>query len=444
VDALTGLSTGSEFEKLLAEILAGLGDGPQAGLCIAYVTLDRFRHLNRWLGFPAGDQALQEIAGRLLDRRLARGPGERPMAARAGGDEFVLALRLDERESVEGCIREMLERLRGPMEIGSQQVYLTASIGFLAAGRHDADAHALIQSAAAAAAKARASGGNASHHAKCCETPNADERYELIHDLRQAVRNSELLLRFQPQVDRACKLDGFEVLLAWQHPKLGPVDAELFIRLAEESGVINELGEWVLRQTCLQLARWRSQGLECPKVAVNVSPIQFASSEFVEIVRGILEESGVGGSSLQFEITENAVLRDMEESVERMATLRELGITFAIDDFGMGYSPLTYLHRLPVDTVKVARTFTGAITHSGGSLPLVHTITVLAHQRGLKVVAEGVETSVEMNMVRAARCDRMQGFLFGLPLPAEEVAPLLQNDDALGPKGGQPLEEQLF
>jgi len=239
-------------------------------------------------------------------------------------------------------------------------------------------------------------------------------------------------------------LDGFEVLLAWKHPRLGVVEADVFIRLAEESGLIAELGEWVLRQTCMQIALWKQTGFHCPKVAVNVSPMQFASPEFVGQVLSILDETGVAGDSLEFEITENAVLRDIEESAERMRTLCLHGISFAIDDFGVGYSPLTYLHRLPISTVKVDRSFTGEIARNGGSLPLVHTITVLAHQRGLKVVAEGVETAIEMKMVRAARCDRMQGFLFGCPLSAQDIEPLFSHKGPLGPQGGPPLEEQLY
>jgi EAL domain-containing protein (putative c-di-GMP-specific phosphodiesterase class I) len=301
-----------------------------------------------------------------------------------------------------------------------------------------------MRATADAAARARSFGGDAAHEAKPVQEADTDLRYELIHDLRLAVRRSELLLRFQPQVDRACNLDGFEVLVAWNHPKRGLIEAETFIGLAEDSGLISELGEWVLRQTCLQMALWRRAGFDCPKVAVNVSPIQFSSPDFVARVVAILAETGVPGRALEFEITERAVLRDIEESAGRMRALREHGITFAIDDFGVGYSPLTYLHRLPIDTVKVDRSFTGEIARNGGSLPLVHTIAVLAHQRGLKVVAEGVETEAELQMVRAARCDRMQGYLFGCPQPAIDVESLLTNRSSLGPRSESPLEERLY
>jgi diguanylate cyclase (GGDEF)-like protein len=442
-DALTGLVTGAEFERLLESLLSDRARSAPA-LCVCYVRLDRFHHLNRWLGFAAGDTALQVCAARILARQPIIGESNIHLAARMGGDEFAFVTSVSSPESAAEQIVGILEDLRRPIEIDLQSAYLTASAGFRLVEHSLVDARGVLHSAAVAAARARQNGGNTLVQAPDCDAPDLDARYELIQDLRQAVRRSELVLRFQPQVDRHCRLDGFEVLAGWNHPQLGAVDADAFIRLAEESGLIMELGEWVLRHTCLQLARWRVAGFICPKVAVNVSPLQFASPEFVGRVLSILEETGVPGACLEFEITENAVLRDIEESAERMRKLRAHGISFAIDDFGVGYSPLTYLHRLPVDTVKVDRSFTGEIAKNGGSLPLVHTITVLAHQRGMKVVAEGVETQGELDMVRAARCDRMQGFLFGCPLPAEGVEPLFSNTESLGPHGDRPFEERLF
>ncbi len=443
-DPLTGLLSGAEFERLLEQALSDGAFLAVAPLCVAYISLDRFRHINRWLGFAAGDEVLQVCAGRILGHRPARTAGNVILAARMGGDEFACVTSAASPEIAAKQVAGMLEDLRRPIELGARLAYLTASAGFRLVGETMQHARSVLHSAAAGAARARRQGGNALVEAPTGAPLNLDERYELIQDLRQAVRRSELVLRFQPQVDRRCRLDGFEVLAGWRHPERGVVEAEVFIRLAEESGLIQELGEWVLRHTCLQIARWRQSGFDCPRVAVNVSPIQFACPEFAGLVLSILKESGVAGSSLEFEITENAVLRDIDESAARMRALREHGISFAIDDFGVGYSPLTYLHRLPVDTVKVDRSFTGEIAKNGGSLPLVHTITVLAHQRGMKVVAEGVETQSELEMVRAARCDRMQGFLFGCPLPAEEVEPLFGSTESLGPLSDRPFEERLF
>jgi diguanylate cyclase (GGDEF)-like protein len=413
-------------------------------LYVAYIRLDRFHHVNRWLGYSAGDRVLRECAARLAAVGAATEGKEVPVAGRMGGDEFAYMARLGPEESPWERSQSILQELRRPFHAGAQSVQITASVGFMAALDGDADAREVLRAGSDAAAKSRRCGGNSVHEAVPLLAEEVDIRYELIHDLREAVRRSELLLRFQPQVDRACNLDGFEVLVAWRHPRLGLIEADTFIGLAEDSGIIAELGEWVLRQTCLQMAVWQQSGFDCPKVAVNVSPIQFSSHDFVDRVLAILQETGVPGHALEFEITERAVLQDIEVSAGRMRALREHGITFAIDDFGVGYSPLTYLHRLPVDTVKVDRSFTVEIARNGGSLPLVHTIAVLAHQRGLKVVAEGVETEAELKMVRAARCDRMQGYLFGCPQPAIEVEPLLTNRSSLGPRPESPLEERLY
>lgn len=443
-DPLTGLVTGSVFERMAQERLAAESVAYAGRLYVAYIRLDRFHHVNRWLGFSAGDRVLRECAARLTSVWAGSAEQDAPVVGRIGGDEFACMALLSPEESPLERSMGIVQELRRPYHAGPRSIQITASVGFLMAGGATADAREILRAAADAAARSRSFGGNTAHEAALVPAAEAEQRYELIHDLRQAVRRSELLLRFQPQVDRACNLDGFEVLVAWEHPRLGLIEADTFIGLAEDSGLISELGEWVLRQTCLQLALWRRAGFDCPKVAVNVSPIQFSSPDLVARVLAILDETGVPGHALEFEITERAVLRDIEVSAGRMRALREHGITFAIDDFGVGYSPLTYLHRLPVDTVKVDRSFTGEIARNGGSLPLVHTIAVLAHQRGLKVVAEGVETETELRLVRAARCDRMQGYLFGCPQPAAEAEALLTNRRSLGPRTEPPLDERPY
>lgn len=443
-DPLTGLATGALFERLLGEQLNVESVAYTGRLCVSYIRLDRFHHINRWLGFSAGDRVLRECAARLTVIGSGSAEPDRCFVGRMGGDEFACVARLAPAVRPEDHCQKIVQELRRPFHAGLRSIQVTASVGFLVAGHEGAGAREVLRAAADAAARARSFGGNTAQEAVPPIAPEADHRYELIHDLREAVRRSELMLRFQPQVDRTCNLDGFEVLVAWKHPDLGLIEADTFIGLAEDSGLIAELGEWVLRHTCIQMAHWRSNGIDCPKVAVNVSPIQFSSPEFVPRVLAILHETGIPGHALEFEITERAVLRDIEESAARMRALRKHGITFAIDDFGVGYSPLTYLHRLPVDTVKVDRSFTGEIARNGGSLPLVHTIAVLAHQRGLKVVAEGVETEAELQMVRAARCDRMQGYLFGCPQPAIDLVPLLTNRVSLGPRVEPPPEDPFF
>lgn len=319
-----------------------------------------------------------------------------------------------------------MEQFRRPLSIAGREIFLMASAGLAVTEAGSGDARVLIRQTSAAMRRAKRRGGNTVETLRWEEALAPERRYELETALRTAPEKNQFSLRFQPQVDRQCHLDGLEVLLAWDHPEFGPVSPEVFIRLAEEIGAIVEIGEWVLRRTCEQVVAWRRAGLNPPRVAVNVSPLQFSTPDFVARVESVLREAGLTGDALEFEITEGTLLRDLAESAARMRSLRSLGISIAVDDFGVGYTPLTYLQELPLDAVKVDRAFTGQITKPAGSLPLVHTITVLAHHRGLKVVAEGVETPGEMELVQATRCDRMQGYLFGTPVPASEIEDLLR------------------
>ncbi len=443
IDLLTGLLRGAALEASLLRALLQNRRGGQSPVLV-YFGIDRFRHLNELLGFEAGDTALKEVAWRLRTWAAGEQQFRRIHLARMGGDEFAILCE-GSNEPVPPAAERLLQQLRVPFNICDREIFLTMSAGVAVAPAELTEALGLLRRASGAMTKAKNRGGNVVEVAAIDESINPEYRYELESALRTAIERGEFSLRFQPQVDRHCHLDGLEVLLAWNNPQLGAVEPELFIKLAEEIGAISPIGDWVLEQTCLQIATWRKEGLKPPRVAVNVSAIQFAAPEFVDQVRAVLEKTGVPGEALEFEITERTVLRDVAESAERMRELRTMGISIAIDDFGVGYSPLTYLQHLPLDAVKVDRAFTGEITKPAGSLPLVHTITVLAHQRGLKVVAEGVETQGELEMVRAARCDRMQGYLFGTPVSAVEFEVFLRNPVPLGQEfGWQPQASGHF
>jgi diguanylate cyclase (GGDEF)-like protein len=429
-DELTGLARGAELEARVARALGNRPGGRMVVLAVA--GLDRFRHLNELLGYSAGDAVLVAWSA-ALERWLAEAaPLPGGQLARLGGDEF--GILWPDCPSVTAGLaagEALMAETRNPLTIAGREIYLTASAGLAVTEAGAGDALALIRQTAAAMRRAKRRGGNTLETLRWEEALAPEQRYELETALRQALARHEFSLRFQPQVDRLCRLDGLESLLSWQHPAFGPVSPEVFIKLAEEIGAIVEIGDWVLRHTCLQIAEWRDRGLNPPRVAVNVSPLQFSTPDYLPRVERILEETGVGGEALEFEITEGTLLRDLKESATRMQALRRLGISIAVDDFGVGYSPLTYLQELPLDAVKVDRAFTGQITKPAGSLPLVHTITILAHHRGLKVVAEGVETHEEMELLQAARCDRMQGYLFGTPMCAGEIETLLRDPNLL-------------
>ena len=253
----------------------------------------------------------------------------------------------------------------------------------------------------------------------------AIEQFELENDLRRAVERGELELSYQPLMTIDGDLDGLEALLAWNHPKLGRIAPLNFIPIAEESGLIVPIGSWVIAEACLTGARWRTAGLKNVRISVNVSALQFARSDFVDSIATTLESTGFPAGCLELELTETFVLRDIEESARRMRRIRDLGAGIAIDDFGTGYSSLTYLRRLPVNSLKIDRSFLRDLVAPGGSPAVVQGIVLLAHSMGLAVVAEGVETVEELDLLRAAGCDKVQGHLYGEPLRESEARVLL-------------------
>ncbi|MBI5085415.1 MAG: bifunctional diguanylate cyclase/phosphodiesterase [Acidobacteria bacterium] len=417
VDALTGLMRGGAFEALLDKsITASRGNQ----FAVIVIGLDRFQNVNDLLGYGAGDCALRAIAHVLAGFAL-----NGAAVSRLGGDEFALHFPGCDEHAALLHTAAITASFEQPVQVMNRDIFLSASIGLAIFPRDGACGASLTRRAAAAMHRAKSRGGSAVEHAGLDPAFRPEERYRLENALRLALAKEQFSLRYQPQVDREGVLQGLEALLVWDHPDLGRIEPDSFIRLAEETGDILPIGEWVIDAACRQIVAWRAAGLQPPRIALNVSPVQFASAGFVERVIGILDSTGTDGGCIELEITEGSLLRDMEESALHMAQLRAQGIRIAIDDFGVGCSPLTYLHRLPLDVVKIDRTFVSQITVPAGSLPVVHTITVLAHHRGLQVVAEGVETIDELELVRAARCDLVQGFLFGAPLTNAEVARLL-------------------
>ncbi len=437
-DFLTGLPRGGVFESRLQQAI----DDPSSRVETAAVFvlgLDRFRHLNELLGYQAGDIAL-----RVLASRLCSGLSEKSIVARLGGDEFALLIPgIGMAEAATAATLRILQKVSEPLTVNNREVFLKASVGVALFPGDGANARQILRAAYTAMARAKQRGGNTFDRANAPMGLRPEQRYQLESALRLALKNDELTLRYQPQVDREGWLRGVEALLSWDPPSIGHVETETFIRLAEETGAIVPIGEWVLEKACRQVAAWRRAGWTPPRMAVNVSPLQFASPDFVSMVECTLKQTGVSGGDIELEVTESTILRDIDESAERMARLRLIGVRIAIDDFGVGYSPLSYMHRLPLDAVKVDRTFIGQITKPAGSLPVVHTITILAHHRGLQVVAEGVETESELELVRAARCDLIQGFLFGAPMMAGEVEHLMRHPEVLT-NAGRPNSQTLF
>jgi predicted signal transduction protein with EAL and GGDEF domain len=353
-----------------------------------------------------------------------------------GGDEFTAILTgFQEIEDAVFTARRLLNAVRKASNVNGFELFVSASIGLAFYPRDGSDPATLLRNADTAMYTAKYRGKNQVHCYSDEGIDSAFERLELEHSLRRALEKSELSIVYQPQVEvvpgeEDLRLSGLEVLLVWDHPKLGRISPAQFIPIAEESGMILQIGSWVMREACLQAVRWQKAGFPPVRISVNVSALQFAQENFVVIVAAILRESGLDPNWLELELTESLVMQDVEQSVSRMAELRSIGVRIAIDDFGTGYSSLSYLRRLPADTLKVDRSFLEEGGYGPGALALIQTIVILAHNMGLSVTAEGVETQSQLEMVQKAGCDNAQGHLFGAAIDTPTVETLFRRRDS--------------
>jgi diguanylate cyclase (GGDEF)-like protein len=426
-DFLTGLPNRFRLLELLEEKLAG-AKRDNAPLAVLHIDLDRFKQVNDTLGHVVGDRLLTEVADRLAKNR----PNPADIVARTGGDEFTMILSAPaDEDQVLRSARQILIALRAPYTYEGRELFVTASIGLSLFPRDGSDATGLVRAADIAMYRAKVEGKNRLDRFVAEGGQGAVERLDLENSLRRALEKSELELYFQPIVTIQGDLDGLEVLLAWHHGKRGRISAKDFIPLAEETGLIVPIGSWVLHQACHQAATWVRQGLPATRISVNVSALQFAHPDFAETVAAALGAAQLPPQSLELELTESIILRDMEASLHSMARLRDLGVGLSIDDFGTGYSSLNYLSRLPVQRLKIDQSFLRDV--KSGSLAVVQTIVSLARRMNLSVVAEGVETAEELELLRAAGCDRVQGYLYGQSLRQAEVAKLLARTDGKVP-----------
>ncbi len=413
-DSLTRLPNRSYFLELLD---AALELVPER-FSILFINLDRFKQINGSLGYAAGDELIRAASGRL---RGLLGPGD--VAGRVGGDEFAVV--------TAGRAEPYLDALRKPYRIAETDLFVTASIGVARFPEHGKRAAELLRNADLAMCRAKASGRDAIELFTCEDPAPQLERLHLETAMRAALENGELDLVYQPVVGAHGNVDGFEALLTWRHPVHGLISPGRFIPIAEEIGLIVPIGAWVMEQACRQGALWRAAGYPKTCISVNVSARQFERRDFVAQVAGALEASCFRPECLELELTESYVMRNLPESVPRMREIRELGVSISIDDFGTGYSSLSYLGKLPVDAVKIDQSFLRHLLEPKGSLPVIQSIVRLAHDMQLSVVAEGVETEGELDMVRVLGCDRVQGHIYGQPLSRDAARELLQRNERL-------------
>jgi diguanylate cyclase (GGDEF)-like protein len=421
-DTLTGLPNRLLFQDRVQQAMR-LAVRHHKRAAVIWIDLDKYKQINDTLGHKVGDEVLCELA-----RRLETCLRHSDTVARVGGDEFtVLANDLAGAEDAESVAGKILGEFARPFQLGSHQALLSASLGISIFPEHGEDPLTLLRNADLAMYSAKRAGGGAFRMFRAALSDTLQRRVLLERHLKAALEHNELTLEYQPLLDRKGRLEGVEALLRWNNPELGCVSPAEFIPIAEEAGLIQAIGEWVARTACGDGVRWLEQGYNVPHVAVNVSALQFTDGKFPTLMERILQECGLPASRLELEITETALMNNLEQVISQIEPLRQLGVRFAIDDFGTGYSSLSHLRNLPVDYVKIDRSFIKDLQSDGeGSTTLVRGIIGLAHNMRLQVVAEGVETAQQLALLKMLGCDINQGFFLHRPMPIGALEELLK------------------
>lgn len=425
-DALTGLPNRNLLTDRIAQGVMRCCE-TEALLAVLILNLDRFKAINDSLGHAAGDALLQDVARRLA----AVTPGDVTLA-RNESDEFVIVAQIDDLQTAARLAQHLLATLAEPWRLDERQFFLTASVGAALYPRDGATSETLLHNAGAAMAKAKLAGGNNLKFYTAEMNARTLERLDMENELRHGIECGELVLHYQPQLSlQDGAIIGVEALVRWQHPQRGLVPPGEFIPLAEQSGLILPLGEWVLRTACAQNHAWRMAGLAPITVAVNLSARQFAAQDVVELTGRVLQESGLPGSALEIELTETILMADVDAFIRAAAGLKRLGISLSIDDFGTGFSSMAYLRRFSIDRLKIDQSFVRGLCRDQSSVAISRAIISLSQSLGLSVIAEGVETREQLAFLFAQGCDAMQGYLFGRPIPAAALEVLLREGRAL-------------
>ena len=418
-DTLTDLPNRVMFRDHLTEAIIRAED-EETMLAVLFLDLDRFKSINDTLGHDIGDLLLQEAA-----KRIANCLRKQDVVSRISGDEFTVILAgIDNKYEVKRIAQQLSNAISQPMMFDGYELFISTSIGISLYPADGSEPETLIKNADIAMVHAKEHG----HDKVRFYTPNMSSasRLDLESYLRRALEKGEMLLHYQPKVDmNTGEMIGMEALLRWIHPVMGFVPPDVFIPIAEDIGMIGPIGEWVLRTACQQNKAWQNAGYPKMTMAVNLSVSQFNYSNIVEKVKSVLAETGLEARWLELEITESIIIQNTEKVIETLLELKEIGIQISVDDFGTGYSSLRYLQMLPIDTLKIDRSFVRDIEHEDDEAAIARAIISMAHSLNMRVIAEGVETKEQLNCLRMHQCDAMQGYLFSRPLPVEQFEKLL-------------------
>jgi predicted signal transduction protein with EAL and GGDEF domain len=449
-DGLTGLPNREWIHDYLSQSLK-VAAQVNRGVALLYVDLDQFKRINDTLGHETGDALLRQVAERLRAGLNLDADGDEPVVplnigalvpdgperargrlARVGGDEFIVVLtgRTDVTQA-QWAARRILSILAAPFQQESYELVVTPSIGIAMYPEHGGDAQSLLKNADGAMYEAKASGRNQLRIYDSTMNVRALKRLSLEMELRRAVENSSLEVYYQPKYQaRSLKLIGGEALLRWFHPERGQISTADFIAVAEETGLIGDIGRWALQRVCRDLCQWRSEGLELPSVAVNVSGRDFMYPEALLRLSDTVTQANLPPSLFELELTEGVLMQDAEAGRRSLQALKEFGFALAIDDFGTGYCSLNYLKRFPLDTLKIDRSFVADISEDADDASIVRAIIALGHSLDLSIVAEGVTTQAQLQFLQAEGCDAIQGYLMSPAIPCNAFRDLLRQPSA--------------
>lgn len=420
-DVLTGLPNRLLLQDRITQSLE-FNQRHHGMAAVLFIDLDNFKAINDTFGHNTGDVLLKSVGARLLSSIRSE-----DTVARQGGDEFIVVLPHFVEDSIVILVaQKILDQLSEPFQVDAHEFHITCSIGIALYPEHGKDANTLLKHSDTAMYRAKTAGRNTYQYFTEDMNRQAIENHKLTSCLRAAVRNNQLLIYFQPINDKNGNLSSLEALLRWQDPEQGSISPSKFIPLAEESGLILPLGEWVVRSVCLQLRKWQNEGYEAPTIAINISAKQFQQKLFLERIQNILTDTGITAQHLILEITESMLIKDDLNVTKTLHQLSTMGFTLAIDDFGTGYSSLSYLKHYPIDKLKIDRSFIKDIISDDNDAAIVTATIAMAHSLGIKVIAEGIETKKQLDFLVKKGCDLYQGFYFNKPVPDVEIELLLK------------------